>query len=146
MERIPEFAANHLFLVSLFFGILILLIWNLFSGVLTGVTEVSPQEATRLINREHAVVVDVRLAEAFSAGHIIGALNIPAAELEARRKELEKYRERPLIAGCQTGADSARVARSLKQAGFDRACVIKGGIAAWKGANLPLTRSDSKHE
>ena len=140
MEKLPEFAANHLFLVSLFFGILILLAWNLFSSALTGVGEVSPQEATRLINREQGVVLDVRTAGEYAEGHIIGALNIPAAELDARRKELEKFRERPVITSCQTGTVGARVARSLKMTGFAQACTLKGGIGAWRGANLPLTR------
>jgi rhodanese-related sulfurtransferase len=88
----------------------------------------------------------VRAADEFRGGHIIGALNVPAAELEQHRKELDKYKERPLISSCQNGAVGARVARSLKTSGFARAYALKGGIGAWRGANLPLTRDgDSKN-
>ena len=51
MERMLEFAGNHLFLVSLFFALLILLIWNLFGGLIGGILRIEPAEMTRLMNR-----------------------------------------------------------------------------------------------
>ena len=140
MERIPEFVSNHLFLVSLFVALLVMLLWNLFGASLTGVEEVDAVDATLLINKEGGVVVDVRGAEEFAAGHIINALNLPLADMEARRAELDKYKDKPVIAVCGSGAVSARAVRDLRGAGFGRALVLRGGIAAWQGANLPLTR------
>ena len=140
MERIPEFVSNHLFLVSLFGAVLVMLLWNLFGASLTGVEEVDAVDATLLINKEGGVVVDVRGAEEFAAGHIINALNLPLTDMEARRGELDKYKDKPVIAVCGSGAASARVVRDLRGAGFGRAMALRGGIAAWQGANLPLTR------
>lgn len=140
MERIPEFVSNHLFLVSLFAALLIMLLWNLFGAGLTGVEEVDAVDATLLINKEGGVVVDVRGAEEFAAGHIINALNLPLADMEARRGELDKYKDKPVIAVCGSGPVSARAVRALRGAGFSRALALRGGIAAWQGANLPLTR------
>ena len=74
MERMLEFAGNHLFLVSLFFALLTLLIWNLFGGLLSGIMRVEPAEMTRLMNRDHALVVDVRKEEDFRAGHVLHAI------------------------------------------------------------------------
>lgn len=141
MERIPEFVGNHLFLVSLFVAILVMLLWNLFGAAMTGVEEVSPADATLLINREGGVVVDVRGGEEFGAGHIIDALNLPLAELETRRTELERHKDKPIIAVCGTGPAAGRAARLLRGAGFTRAVALRGGIAAWQGAHLPLTRA-----
>jgi rhodanese-related sulfurtransferase len=141
MERIPEFIGNHLFLVSLFAALLLMLLWNLFGAGLTGVREVTPADATLLINREGALVLDVRTAEEFGAGHILGAFNVPLAELEARRAELERHRERPVIAVCGNGSLAGRAVRLLRGAGFARAIGLRGGLAAWQGAHLPLTRA-----
>src|SRR5690606_26102621 len=97
MEKLPEFIGNHLFLASLFIAILILLLWNLFGTALAGVTRVPPSEVTRLMNREKAVIVDVRGSGDFSSGHILNAMNIPESELATRLKELEKFRKQPVI-------------------------------------------------
>ncbi|MBI1732530.1 MAG: rhodanese-like domain-containing protein [Gammaproteobacteria bacterium] len=141
MERIPEFIGNHLFLVSLFAALLVMLLWNLFGAGLTGVQEIEPADATLLINREGGRVVDVRAADEYAAGHILNALNLPLAELESRRGELDKYKDKPVIAVCGNGPMSGRAARQLRGAGFARAVALRGGIAAWQGAHLPLTRS-----
>lgn len=146
MERIPEFIANHLFLVCLFVAILVMLLWNLFGAAMIGVVSVGHGEATRLINKEHGVVLDVRGADDFAAGHILGALHVPLEALEARRAELDQYRERPVIAVCAAGNDAGRVVRMLRGAGFTRAVALAGGIAAWQGAHLPVTRGQDNQE
>jgi rhodanese-related sulfurtransferase len=141
MEHIPEFVSNHLYLVCLFVALLVMLLWNLFGATLTGVKEVDPVDATLLINKGGGVVVDVRRTEEFAAGHIINALNLPLADMEARRGELDKYKDKPVIAVCGNGTAAARAARLLRGAGFGSALALRGGIAAWQGANLPLTRA-----
>jgi len=140
MEHIPEFVNNHLFLVCLFVAVLVMLLWNLFGATLTGVQEIDPVDATLLINKGGGLVVDVRSAEEFAAGHIINALNLPLADMESRRGELEKYKEKPVIAVCGNGTAGGRAARLLRGAGFGSAFALRGGISAWQGANLPLTR------
>lgn len=140
MERIPDFVGNHLFLVSLFVAILVMLLWNLFGAAMTGVEEVGHGDATRLVNREGAVVVDVRSADEFAGGHILDSLNLPLAELEARRTELDRFKDRPIVAVCGTGPVAGRAARLLRGAGFTRVVALRGGITAWQGAHLPLTR------
>lgn len=140
MERIPDFVGNHLFLASLFVAILVMLLWNLFGAAMTGVEEVGHGDATRLVNREGGVIVDVRSADEFAGGHILDALNLPLAELEARRAELDKFKDRPIVAVCGTGPVAGRAVRLLRGAGFTRVVALRGGIAAWQGAHLPLTR------
>lgn len=144
MERIPEFIGNHLFLVALFVAILVLLLWNVFGTVVTGVRQIDPTEATFLMNREGAMVLDVRAGAEYQGGHILNAVNIPDGELASRQKELDTYRSKPVITCCQNGALSARVARLLRAGGFERLYCLRGGLAAWRNANLPLTRDTDK--
>jgi rhodanese-related sulfurtransferase len=140
MERIPEFIGNHLFLVTLFIAILALLLWNLFGDALSGVEQLAPADATLLLNRQGGVVLDVRPKGEFDAGHILNALNLPAGELEAQQKTLDRHKDRPIIACCQNGALSARAARTMKLKGFAKVYSLRGGLAAWRNAGLPLTR------
>lgn len=140
MEKLPEFIANHLFLVTLLIAISSLLLWNIFAGSI-GVTQVAPAEVTRLINHENAQVLDLRSAEEFEKGHIINSVNLAVSTLEEKQKELEKYRDKTVILCCNQGQESVRVARILKMKGLEKLFCLKGGIAAWQNANLPLTKS-----
>ncbi len=140
MERIPEFIANHLFLVCLLIAILMLLAWNLFGDSLSGIKSLPPQEVTRLINRDDARVIDLRGRSEFEAGHIIDALNIDAAQLQGQLEKLKKYKQQGLIFCCATGGVSAREARRLMREGFDKVYTLKGGIYAWQNASLPLAK------
>jgi len=140
MEKLPEFIANHLFLVSLLVAISSFLLWNIFAGSI-GAAQVAPTEVTRLINHENAEVLDLRSAEEFEKGHIINSVNLAAATLEEKQKELEKYKDKTVILCCNQGQESIRIARILKMKGLEKLFCLKGGIAAWRNANLPLTKN-----
>lgn len=141
MERLPEFISNHIILVTLFIAILAVLVWNLFGSVLSGIKQITPAELTRLMNRENAVVIDIRSQEEFNKGHILNARNIPETELQSRQKELEKIKSSPMVACCNSGATALKFARAVKAMGYANIFVLKGGIHAWQSANLPLTRN-----
>ncbi len=140
VAQVPEFVANNLGLVLLFIALLTLLAWNLLGSSLAGVPRVDPAEATRLLNQEKAVLVDLRGGAEFSSGHVLSARNIPAAELESRRGELQKHRKTPVILCCARDADGVKAGRILKQAGHERIYSLKGGVQSWRNANLPLVR------
>lgn len=141
LERIPEFISNHIILVTLFIAILGVLVWNLFGSVISGIDQITPAQLTRLMNRENAVVIDVRSQEEFNKGHILNARNIPEGELQSRQKEFEKLKANPIVACCDSGVASPRVARSLKATGHDKIFVLKGGVHAWQSAGLPLSKN-----
>ena len=101
---------------------------------------ISPTEATMLINREEAVVIDVREQTEFSKGHIPNARHIPAGELQRRSGDLEKFKGRPIILCCATGARSATAVSTLKKAGFDKLYNLRGGIYEWEKAGQPIGR------
>ena len=138
MEKLPEFIVNHPWLVSLFVALWALLLWNVLGAALSGLARVGPAEATRLMNQEKGVLLDLRSAAEFAAGHILNACNIPAAELESRQKELQKHKQVPLILCCARDGDGIKAGRLLKYAGHEKIYALKGGMQAWQSANLPL--------
>ena len=140
MDKLIDFATNHIILVSLLAAISVMLLWNLFGSALSGIRQLSPAEVTRLINRENAVLLDVRNANEYQKGHILNSINVPDAELATRLESLEKHKNKTVITYCEFGNTSGKAARSLKTAGFEQIYSLKGGIGAWRSANLPLTK------
>ncbi len=114
-----------------------MLLWPLIAG--GTVAHLTPAEATLLMNREDAVVLDVRETSEWGSGHIGGARHITLGQLENRLSELEKFKEKPIIVVCATGNRSASACGNLKKHGFNKVFSLGGGVSAWRDASLPLT-------
>src|ERR1044071_1236222 len=114
-----------------------MLIWPVIAKLVRPGREVGPAEAVQLINRRDAVVLDVRDAAEYKTGHITNARNVPERELDARAKELDKVKAKPIIVSCARGNRSANVAGRLRKLGFNEVVSLRGGIAAWNQANMP---------
>ncbi len=140
MEKLPAFIAHHWFLVACFVVAFILLIITEARSKGLGGGRVTPQQATILINRENAVVVDIRDANAFNAGHVVNAQNIPAAQLDQQMNRLEAFKQRSIILVCATGQKSLSVMATLKKRGFEKVFVLTGGMGAWKNASMPVVK------
>jgi rhodanese-related sulfurtransferase len=131
---------NVLFIVLALVSGGMLLVPRLRGGGGGGGLEVSTALATQLINRENAVVIDVRDAEAFASGRVLNARHLPAAEIEARAGELARYKDRPIIVCCDSGNRARASAAALRKLGFARAMVLAGGLGGWRAAGLPVVR------
>jgi rhodanese-related sulfurtransferase len=139
MEQVLEFAGNHPLLVGAFVAVLTALMWNLIADP-GGKNAVDPVGATALINHENAVVLDVRSIAEFKDGHIVNSINIPLNGLGNNLKQLEKHRDKPIIAVCRSGSRSASACRTLRKQGFEQVKNLRGGIMAWESASLPVNR------
>lgn len=102
--------------------------------------EVGPVDAVMLINRKDAVVIDIRDEGEFNGGHINNARHIPEKQVTERVKELEKFKAKPLIVSCGMGRRCGAVVDSLKKLGFADVVGLRGGIAAWSQAGMPLEK------
>ena len=140
MEQFAEFVTNHIILAGAFVALSTLLVIDLFGAQLKGYPAVGPGEATQLINREDALVLDIREANEFHSGHIVNALHIPLGNLKDRHADLEKYKSKPIIAVCRSGSRSGSACSQLKKAGFENIYNLKGGMMAWQHASLPIDK------
>ncbi|MDN3552465.1 rhodanese-like domain-containing protein [Halomonas almeriensis] len=138
IDQLFEFVQNHPLLVGAF--LLVLLAWLLYEVRNSGAHGVTTGEATQLVNREDAVVVDIREAKDFKAGHIAGARNIPQGSIDDRMNELEKHKSKPVIVVCKHGQTAGAVQSKLAKAGFERAFKLKGGMTQWQSDGLPLVK------
>ncbi len=106
----------------------------------TGGPWVNTARAIELINREDALVLDVRDAGEYGAGHILGAKHLPLARIDEGAGELAKKKERPLIVYDDGGERSAKAAAALKRQGFVQVASLSGGLDAWRQAGLPVEK------
>lgn len=106
-------------------------------GRIAGVKQVGPQEAVMLFNHEDALVLDVREQSEWADGHIAKAKHIPLGKLKDKLSELEKFKDKPIIAVCRSGNRSAHACGLLKKAGFEKLHNLAGGMQAWESAGLP---------
>jgi rhodanese-related sulfurtransferase len=106
-----------------------------------GGPSVSATQATQLINREDALVVDVRDPGEYGAGHILGAKNVPLSRIDAGGAEIApKRKDKPVIVYCDTGKRAAKAAAALRSQGFAKVLSLSGGLGAWQQAGLPVEK------
>lgn len=117
-----------------------MLLWSTFGRKLTGLKEVSAQEAILLINHNDALVLDVREDKEVAAGRIPNAKHIPLGQLVSRIQELSKFKDKPVVVSCRSGMRSASACRVLAKDGFGQVYNLQGGIIAWEKANMPVEK------
>ena len=138
MEHLGQFITNHW---QLWLALVIILLLIFINELLTQkkrAKELSPADAVDMINHENAVVIDLRDAELYRAGHIINA--IPASVDDFAKPRMDKYKVKPLILVCARGLQSPALAAKLRTQGYVQPMVLAGGMSAWTAANLPMVK------
>jgi rhodanese-related sulfurtransferase len=100
----------------------------------------SAPDATQLINRRNAMVIDVRSADEYGAGHLPQARQLALADLSAKVAQVAKNKKNPVLLVCQTGRTSHKAEAILKEAGYAEVFSLEGGLDAWRQAGLPVVR------
>lgn len=136
------FAKNHHILSIAWVGLLVAIIYMTVKIKLSKVKLVGANAVISLINKENAVVVDIRSADKFKKGHITDAINLLHIDIKnGSIKTIEKYKNNPLIIVDDNGMSANASAELLIKLGFIDVSVLKDGIAGWDGYNLPLVKN-----
>ena len=143
MEKLPEYIANHPWLTLMTAVAAALVVVFEVRARRDSFAGISPQDLIRLQN-QGALVIDLRKAEEFSAGHIGGARRMDSAEMLVAGDTLKKYKEKNVVVYCESGSVGASAARVLSGQGFEQAFNLRGGLAGWRGENLPLAQGEGK--
>lgn len=137
MTFIDFFQSNIIFFVA-GFGILAYLLFLELRGAKTRGLNLTPTEFTRRIN-DGAILIDLRRADEFNAGHIAGAKHISMDDLSNHFSGLPK--DKPILLYCYSGSFSARAIGQMQKAGFTDVAHLGGGITAWQRDNLPTAKA-----
>lgn len=126
---------------------LLILVVAVMSGVMLlfpnlskrGSNLINANEVVQQINQRQAILIDIRKAESYKAGHIPQARNIPAEDLVTKTEKIAK--DKPIIVVCDTGRNAQRSVADLRKQGFTDVSVLEGGLVAWTQAGLPTKKS-----
>jgi rhodanese-related sulfurtransferase len=134
------FAGRHPILSLSLAALTLAIVFNEIAQRLRGFKGLGPAALTALVNRDNALVVDLRPHADFEKGHIPGSKNVQPSQFDPESKQLAAARSLPVVLVCKAGQASAPAARRLRKAGFERVYLLDGGIAAWQQADLPLVK------
>jgi rhodanese-related sulfurtransferase len=143
MERLLDYITRHPFLAGGTAVLALAVLAYEASRARSGGQSVSPMDAVRLMN-QGAVLVDVRSQAEFDSGHILDAKHVPQDQLASSSETLKKYKDKVVIACCESGMRSGAAARVLQAQGFTKVVNLKGGLQAWRAENLPLVKPGAK--
>lgn len=139
MAQLVEFAENNMLIVlGLFASWCLVMVYELRLKT-QNITNVGALDAVRLINKG-AMVIDVRSPDAFGKGHIVNARHIALADVDSNKGIAKKQKNKALLTVCDDGSTSGKAANILRDAGFENAFSLKGGLRGWQAENLPLVK------
>lgn len=144
MESIIAFLGQHPLLTTAFIVVLIAVVGNELVIAARSGHKLGPLEAVRLINDKDPLIVDVRSAGDFKKGQLNRAVNLPMSRLDEARSVLGDDTDRPLLLYCALGTTANAARDRLLKQGWTDVSVLKGGLNAWQGANLPVARPKKK--
>ena len=137
LSDIFNFISHHPFPVIAFVSLLVLFIWN--ETKRSGKT-IDSQQLVNMMNNQDALVLDIRDPGDYSEGHIPSAKNIPYTALQSRVRELDKFKEQPVVVACKMGQHSGMATGILRRAGFQHVAKLRGGLTEWRAQNMPVVK------
>ena len=139
MQQLTTFFNNHPWLCLATLVVLIAVIFVEWNRAKRNIFNIPPTQVTQLINRDHAVIIDVRAKEAYQQGHIINSHTYQAQDILENSKKLDKFRTKPLVIVAQTNSEGQKISAFLLKNGYN-AYALAGGITAWQEAQMPLVK------
>jgi rhodanese-related sulfurtransferase len=140
MDRVLEYVGHHPWLATATAVLAALIVVYELRVRSAGQLSVSPQELIRLMN-QGALLLDLRPPEQYQAGHLAGARQMSGDQILKAADTLKKHKEKAVVVYDDTGSLGAAAARQLAAQGFTRAFTLRGGLAAWRADNLPVSRA-----
>jgi rhodanese-related sulfurtransferase len=140
MDRVLEYLSHHPWLTTATAVVAALIVVYEMRARSESLTSVSPQELIRLMN-QGALLLDLRAPEQFQAGHLSGARQMNGEEILKAADTLKRHKEKAVVVYDDTGSLGMAAVRQLAAQGFTRVFSLRGGLAAWRADNLPLSRA-----
>ena len=136
-----EFAQRHTMMTVAWFAVFFFTIYTFYKSAVTKYKEIDNAQAIALMNDSAAVVIDLRTIDEFQRGHIIHSQHFVPSEIKAQNLgKIEHHKEKPVILVDLNGTQTAACAEILVKQGFAQVYILKDGLSAWVGANLPLVK------
>lgn len=140
MQEYIEFAGRHVLLFVALGAVIVLIIVSELKRFTKGYKEVLPAEAVMLINKQDALMLDVREANELGQGSIMDSKHIALGTLDDKISSLPSDKDKPIVVFCKMGNRSAQAAKLLLKNSYTNVFSLKGGFTAWVNDQLPITK------
>lgn len=140
MDQLSVFINDHAILVGSFCALLTYVLFIEFRDFTQKFEVVTPTGAISIINNSDSLLIDVREANELQDGVIANYRHIPLSSVPKEAGSLSTYKDKDILVYCRTGIRSASACRTLSKQGFEKIYNLKGGITAWKDAQLPVVK------
>lgn len=101
---------------------------------------VTAAEATQMMNRENAKVLDIRKDNDFIDGHIVGSQNVQADTLKTNLQSLGIKPDQAVVLVCYRGQSTLPLVTHMRKHGYVKTVALAGGVQGWQQAELPLVK------
>jgi rhodanese-related sulfurtransferase len=140
MDRVLEYISHHPWLATATAVLVAVIVVYEMRARSESLVSVSPQDVIRLMN-QGALLLDLRPQELYQSGHLAGARQMRSDEILKAGDTLKKHKEKAVVVYDDSGSLGAAAVRQLAAQGFTRVFALRGGLAAWRADNLPLSRA-----
>ena len=140
MDRVLEFVSHHPWLAAVTAMLAAAIVVYEMRARSESLVSVSPQQLIRLMN-QGALLLDLRPPEQYQAGHVSGARQMNGEQILSAADTLKKHKEKAVVVYDEGGSLGAAAVRQLAAQGFTRVFALRGGLAAWRADNLPISRA-----
>jgi rhodanese-related sulfurtransferase len=140
MDRVLEFVSHHPWLAAATALVAAFIVVYEMRARSESLVSVTPQEVIRLMN-QGALLLDLRPQEQYQAGHVSGARQMSGEQILSAADTLKKHKEKAVVVYDDSGSLGAAAVRQLAAQGFTRVFTLRGGLAAWRADNLPVSRT-----
>jgi rhodanese-related sulfurtransferase len=140
MDRLLEYISHHPWLATATAVLVAFIVVYEMRARSESLLTVSPQELIRLVN-QGALLLDLRPAEQYQAGHVAGARQMGSEQILKAGETLKRHKEKAVVVYDDSGSVGAAAVRQLAAQGFSKVFALRGGLAAWRADNLPLSRA-----
>tara|TARA_B110000014_G_C19900639_1_gene465977 strand:- start:324 stop:740 length:417 start_codon:yes stop_codon:yes gene_type:complete len=103
-----------------------------------GGNKISCADLTALVNKDAAILIDIRPTDEFNIGHIVNSINMPHDDFEKYSHRVSSDRQKPIILICSMGRQSGNIGETLKNMEYTNINILDGGIMTWQQEGLPL--------
>ncbi len=135
-----DFVSRHIWLFMCLSAVITLIIITEIKRATKGFKEVSPSDAVLLINKEDALVLDVREANERVQGSIVNAKHMELSSLKDKIDNLSSEKDKPILVYCKMGNRSSQACKLLLTNNYTNVYGLKGGITSWISEQLPITK------
>ena len=140
MDRVLEFVGHHPWLATATVVLAAAVVVYEMRARSESRQSVSPQELIRLMN-QGALVLDLRSPEQYQSGHLNGARQMNSEQILKAADTLKRHKEKPVVVYDDSGSLGSAAVRQLTAQGFTKVFALRGGLAAWRADNLPVSRA-----